>query len=579
MKKVALIQNFSLICLVVLIVICVVFGGIITHAIEQNMLSRTERLTANVVSNEVKSEFLVSDFIIPKNTTEYNDLAEMIEHLTFVPGIERIKIWDKNGMVIWSDIKEIVGQRFPDNDDLLEALQGNTVSEISSLVKEEHEFEHHSEQLMELYIPIQFEPHGNIDIVFEIYQNLDLLYEDISRQKLTVWISSILGFTILYFLLFGIVWRASKLIESQTDEIVKTEVIRKSEARLSKIFNATPDSVVISRLRDGLLMYINPAFTNMLEFTSEEALGKTVTELNIMASLEDWKSLTKTLEEEGEIRGFETDFRTKGDHIFPGYVSASVIEMEGEKCMVLVVRDITKRKQIEEEIRVKTDVLEKLTNDLRDLSTQLSMQEEQSRKRFARILHEQIGQDLATIKLSFKRILERSPLDEEKTKDTINDAISLLSNTMMSTRELTADLYPSILDDLGFIAAVKWYTEKIMRPNGINASMDINNMVEGLPAEMKMSLFRVIQESFQNIINHASATEVHVELKNLGAALKLSVRDNGTGFDTEKIKEKTEKGIGLSLIKERALSIGGVFSLESTIGKGTEIILEMPVQT
>jgi PAS domain S-box-containing protein len=324
-------------------------------------------------------------------------------------------------------------------------------------------------------------------------------------------------------------------------------------------------------------MYINPAFTKMLKFKPEETLGKTVSELNIMTSLEDWKSLIKTLEEEGETRGFETNFRTKGDHILPGYLSASVIEMDGEKCMVLVARDITKRKQIEEEIRVKTNVLEKLTTDLRDLSTQLSLQEEQSRKRFAKILHEQFAQNLATMKLSFKRILDKSPLDEEKTRDTINDVISILSDTMISTKELTADLYPSILDDLGFIPAVKWHAETIMKPNGINISLEINDRAEDLPEEMKLSLFRVIQESFQNIIKHASATEACVKLTTSGDTLKLSVKDNGNGFDTEMINKKTEKGIGLKLIKERALSIDGIFRLDSTIDKGTEIILEVPV--
>jgi PAS domain S-box-containing protein len=244
-----------------------------------------------------------------------------------------------------------------------------------------------------------------------------------------------------------------------------------------------------------------------------------------------------------------------------------------------IQQDITKRKQIEEELKNKSEKLEKLTNDLRDLSTQLSIEEERSRKRFAKVLHEQVGGNLATIKLSFKRILERSSLEEEKTKDTISDAISLLTHTMMSTRELTADLYPSILDDMGFIPAVKWYIEKIMRLNGINVSLEINDQVEGLTAEMKLPLFRVIQESFQNIIKHASATEVNIELIKLDNTIKLSVRDNGTGFDPEKINEKAGKGIGLRLIKERALSIGGVFSLDSTIDKGTEIVIEVPVQT
>lgn len=578
MRKVSLIRNFSLICLAVLVVFCFIFGEIITNDLERNMLTRAEQLTARYVSDEVKHEFLSTDFMLRKNIADYNNLAEKIRHLTLTQGIERIKIWNKDEIVVWADAKELVGQHFPDNEGLIRALHGETVSEISTLGKVEHKFEHQFEKLMELYIPIRFEPQENIEIVFEIYQNVDTLYADISRQKLIIWISSILGFTILYFMLFGIVWRASKIIETQTREIVKTEVVRKSEARLSKIFNATSDSVVISRLQDGLLMYINPAFTNMLEFTQEEALGKTITGLNIWVNLEEWESLIKKLEEDGEINDFETDFRTKSGEIIPVYMSAAVIEMDDDKCMEFIACDITRRKQIEEKLKNNTMEMEKLTNDLRKLATQLSIEEERTRKRFARVLHEQVGQNLATMKLSFKKILEKSPLDEEKSRETINNVISLLSETMIATRKLTTDLYPSILDDLGFIPAVKWYTETILKPNGIKVSLDINDLVEGLTTEMKLSLFRVIQESFQNIINHASATEVNVELKNLGSILKLSIRDNGTGFDMEKIKEKTGKGIGLMLIKERALSLGGVFSLDSAIEKGTEIVLEVPVE-
>ena len=186
---------------------------------------------------------------------------------------------------------------------------------------------------------------------------------------------------------------------------------------------------------------------------------------------------------------------------------------------------------------------------------------------------------LSLLTLSFNNILKKSPLDEEKTKDTIINVITLLNDTIISTRELTADLYPTMLDDLGYIPAIKWHTETVMKPNEINTSLRIDDRVESLSTEVKLSLFRVIQESLHNIIKHASATEVLIELITLWSTLKLSVKDNGNGFDTDKIKEKIEKGIGFRLMKERAISIGGIFKLDSTIDKGTEIIIEIPVQT
>ena len=224
MRKLTLIQRFSILCIIALIFFGAVFGWIITKALEHAMLERSKQLIANTVSEEVKKEFAGSELFTPKAGSDYQDLSAKIKHLTFGPNIERIKIWNKDQIVVWSDDIRLVGQRFLNNEELNEALNGEIVTKMSRLKKTEQVFEKSYERLLELYVPIRYDEQKDIEIVFEIYKNLDSLYIDIYHNKRIIWISIILGFIILYFLLFCIVWNASKRIVTQNKMITESEV-------------------------------------------------------------------------------------------------------------------------------------------------------------------------------------------------------------------------------------------------------------------------------------------------------------------------------------------------------------------
>ncbi|OGT34810.1 MAG: hypothetical protein A2W28_11000 [Gammaproteobacteria bacterium RBG_16_51_14] len=127
--------------------------------------------------------------------------------------------------------------------------------------------------------------------------------------------------------------------------------LQKSEAQLSKIFNATPDAVTISRLEDGLFYYINPAFTSMFKYTPEETLGQTVSSLNLWVHPEDRVNMVRELDKVGEVTGFESEIRSKEGNTLSVFISACKIEMEGETCLVTTSRDITERRKLEEQYR------------------------------------------------------------------------------------------------------------------------------------------------------------------------------------------------------------------------------------
>ena len=103
------------------------------------------------------------------------------------------------------------------------------------------------------------------------------------------------------------------------------------------------------------------------------------------------------------------------------------------------------------------------------------------------------------MKMKCSSLLKKNDFDEEKLRETISSHITLLQSTIQATRKLTSDLFPSILDDLGFIPAVRWYSDSVLKSNGLKVTLDIDKSVEGIPAEIKLSIFRIVQEAFQNI--------------------------------------------------------------------------------
>ena len=191
-------------------------GVILTSSIEKNAVDRSKNETAKFVAAEVDRVFQGMDFSLPMTGPRYEDFQKGVSHLKFDPSIKRIKVWNPDSVVVWSDERQLVGKQFPNNKELLEALNGTISSEISSLVKQENRTERQYQRLLELYIPIRSEREGKVRAVFEIYRDLEDLDAETSRQKRILWIAIFGGFTGVYFACFGIVWRASRRLTEQT---------------------------------------------------------------------------------------------------------------------------------------------------------------------------------------------------------------------------------------------------------------------------------------------------------------------------------------------------------------------------
>lgn len=231
--------------------------------------------------------------------------------------------------------------------------------------------------------------------------------------------------------------------------------------------------------------------------------------------------------------------------------------------------DITDQKRNETELR-------QSESRLRELSGRLLTAQEEERRRIATELHDGIGSSLTGITIFLQttllRIDEGSPLAEP-----IRQLISVTENTIQEARRIMSDLRPSMLDDLGVLKTLDWFCREFqqLHPN-THIEKDIRVGEEDIPDDLKIIIFRLVQETFHNISKHSGAEYVTLTLEGVGGRIRLTVEDNGSGFPVRDIlgQESTMKGLGLTSMRERTELSGGRFTLRTTVGEGTEVQAE-----
>ncbi|MGI0483842.1 PAS domain S-box protein [Pantanalinema rosaneae CENA516] len=226
-----------------------------------------------------------------------------------------------------------------------------------------------------------------------------------------------------------------------------------------------------------------------------------------------------------------------------------------------------------------TRLFEQVRSDrerLQNLSARLLEAQETERRYIAHELHDEIGQALTAIKINLQ-ILQHS-LNEGDQSPRIDDSIAIVDNALQQVRHLSLDLRPSLLDDLGLQAALRWYIDRQIERTGI--CIDFQCLVElSLSQTIGTTCFRIVQEALTNVVRHAQATSVTIILQQQERSLHLLIQDDGVGFDPQTMREQTTRGHSLGLLgmEERALLVDGKITITSVPDQGTEIHLRLPL--
>lgn len=205
----------------------------------------------------------------------------------------------------------------------------------------------------------------------------------------------------------------------------------------------------------------------------------------------------------------------------------------------------------------------KAAEDAQDqLTKRLMTVQEEERRTIARELHDELGQSLTAIKVCLQTLRQHS------SPETLTQAMTITDQVISQIRELSLDLHPSMLDDLGLLATIRWYTIEQSKRSGISIEFALALEEVNVPAELKLNIYRVIQEGLTNIIRHSHARNVSITLVEHANELILRIKDDGVGFDTN---AEVKTSLGLVSMHERIKLHKGHFELTSIPNQGTEL--------
>jgi len=265
--------------------------------------------------------------------------------------------------------------------------------------------------------------------------------------------------------------------------------------------------------------------------------------------------------------------RRKNGKELPVEVRLSYMQANQETLAVAFVTDVSERKQAEAALQESYDGLLHLSGKL------MSVQDEES-KRISRELHDAFSQELAALSTE-SRLLKRELPSEARAAAKKMEGVALrIGKLATGIQQMSRRLHPAILDDLGLAAAVRAECNAFSQLHGIHTDFSSSKVPKSIPGSVALCLYRIAQESFQNIAKHSGAQRVNVDLAVKRGELYLRIEDFGHGFDLQGLQgqKRRNRGLGLISMEERVRLAGGTLTIDSKPGKGTRVQARVPLK-
>ena len=343
-----------------------------------------------------------------------------------------------------------------------------------------------------------------------------------------------------------------------------------AEEKYRVLVEQAQDGIII--IRDGKIIFVNPYLAKQQGYTESEILNTPFTDYIFPDEIEKVREIYQ-LRMAGKPAPmvYESALKSKDGSRLEVEFNAAVIIYEGKPADLVIVRDISDRKQVEKEFQ-------QYHGRLKSLAAQLTLAEEKERRRIATDLHDQIGQLLASSRFQLAAMINK--IDDPVLSEKLQNVSGNLRLAVEDTRHIISDLSSPLLNELGFEAAIsEWLEENVQNRFDIKTSLSCNTKQIDLEEDVSLMLYRSVRELLTNVIKHARATKVEVVIESDKEILKLMVRDNGIGFnyDPQQLILKGESSLGLFSIRERMFDLGGEMEVNTAKLKGTEITLIVPL--
>lgn len=326
-------------------------------------------------------------------------------------------------------------------------------------------------------------------------------------------------------------------------------------------FERTPDLVCIVS-HEGRFLQVNPSVISTLGYSEAELIGSIVSGYIHPDDREVTGNRRAKLLNGQALLNFQNRYLTKSGE--PVWLDWSSIYLPDREVVFAIAKDVTERKKAEQEVEARYERIRYMADHFKN-----AMEEE--RTSLAAELHEDLAQLASVIKMDIDWVrqgLQDIPEQSERRLQNAEMVADLLINTI---RRMSFSISPGVLRDLGMIAALEWHCHEFTRLTTIPCSFRSECVESEIPDNVKMDFFRICQESLNNVLYHANASNVRVHLHRTENEMRLSVTDDGLGFDVD----KAPKLSGLVRMSQRAGSINAVVQVISQPGLGTTVLLSI----
>lgn len=337
--------------------------------------------------------------------------------------------------------------------------------------------------------------------------------------------------------------------------------VREKEAQYRSFFENSLDAILLT-IPDGEVFAANPAATAIFGMSEEEICNSGRTGLVDLDS-PNLQHLLDERQRTGKASG-ELIFKKKDGSRFTGEVTSAIYQdASGKDRCTMLIRDITEKKKLQQQL------IEEQNQYQLKVTQQVIHAQEREREVIGRELHDNVNQVLTTVKL----YLEMALTDKEAREKLLPKSIQHVMESINEIRKLSQDLSAPTLGTRSLIDSINALLEVIRSSSGLRITFRHHSYHITLPMEQKLAIYRIIQEQLNNVIKHAKAEKVLINLSQTPTTMLLSIKDNGKGFDTA----LTRNGIGINNIISRAKVFGGVVEIDSKPGMGCTLTVSLPM--
>ncbi|MFQ5442978.1 MAG: PAS domain S-box protein [Nitrospinales bacterium] len=349
------------------------------------------------------------------------------------------------------------------------------------------------------------------------------------------------------------------------------EEVEKSEASIRTILDNAFDAI-ITMDAEGVITNWNQRASSIFGWHANEVIGKRLAELIIpthyrQAHQRGLSRFLSTGKSEIFNQQLELTALNKDGHTFPIELAISATKRGTSYIFTGIIRDITQRKQAQQE-------LIKSRERLRSLNNQLQSVREEEKARIAREIHDELGQALTMLKFDISLVEKEISSTDHAVFQKTKSMKDLIEGTIKVVQRIATELRPQMLDIMGLCETLKWQSKEFQKRTGTICDLIIEPEKIIVDTERSTALFRVYQEALTNVARHAKANRVQTSFKKESNNLILEIKDNGIGMDEKSVGDP--QSLGLIGIRERVLIWGGQFQLRSEPGKGTAMTIIIP---